>query len=197
MTPSKAAGGPPFRVQKIGHVVLRSRDLDRSVRFYSELLGFRVSDVYPEDMVPGGMVFMRCNADHHGVAFVGGAQQGNLKAELDHLAFEVATLEELFRAREFLRANGVRIVFDGRRRAGCQIAVEFLDPDDHHLELYWNIDQVGSGGEVRPKAEWHGVMTLEDAVRQPVPGQHTALHDPALAREVAAAPVDPRSYKRR
>lgn len=188
---------PPFNVRRIGHVVLRAQDLDRAVRFYTELLGFRVSDVYPDDMVPGGMVFMRCNADHHGIALVGGAQHGSRKEELDHLAFEVGSLEELFRAREFLKSHGVRVVFDGRRRAGCQIAVEFLDPDDHHLELYWNIDQVGSGGEVRPKSEWHGVMTLEDAVRNPVPGQDTTLHDPALAQAVAAAPVDPRSYRRR
>jgi len=38
----------PFKVNKIGHVVLNVSDLDRSVRFYTGVLGFRVSDVYPE-----------------------------------------------------------------------------------------------------------------------------------------------------
>ena len=68
VTPS----GLPFRIQKIGHVVLRASDLQRSVEFYTQVLGFKISDVYPEEMVPGGMVFMRCNPDHHGVALVGG-----------------------------------------------------------------------------------------------------------------------------
>ena len=64
--------GTPFRIQKIGHVVLNVTDMDRSVKFYTEVLGMKVSDVYKEDMMPGGMVFMRFSADHHGVALVGG-----------------------------------------------------------------------------------------------------------------------------
>jgi catechol 2,3-dioxygenase-like lactoylglutathione lyase family enzyme len=63
--------GLPFRIAKLGHVVLNVGDLERSVRFYTQVLGFAVSDVYPPELVPGGMVFMRCNADHHGVDQVG------------------------------------------------------------------------------------------------------------------------------
>ena len=86
----------PFRMSKIGHVVLRVSDLARSDDFYARVLGFKVSDIYPEDMMPGGMAFMRFGADHHGVP----------------------------------------ITFEGRRRAGVQIAVEFRDPDGHWLEIY-------------------------------------------------------------
>src|SRR5207247_1401308 len=64
----------PFHLRKIGHVVLNVTDLDASVRFYTELLGLDISDRYPDTMVPGGMVFLRCNTDHHGVALVGGAR---------------------------------------------------------------------------------------------------------------------------
>src|SRR5450432_3483575 len=113
--------GLPFRIGKIGHVVLNVGDLARSTRFYTELLGFAVSDVYPESMMPGGMVFMRCNADHHGVALVGSLEGGSASIELNHLAFEVATLDEVVRARDHLRAHAVPIDFAGRRRAGCQI----------------------------------------------------------------------------
>ena len=49
------AGGP-FRIQKIGHVVLNVVDLERSAAFYTGVLGFRISDVYPESMMRGGMV---------------------------------------------------------------------------------------------------------------------------------------------
>jgi catechol 2,3-dioxygenase len=170
----------PFAPVKLGHVVLRSADLARSVEFYTQALGFRVSDVYPEDMVPGGMVFLRCNADHHGVALVGGMAGLSEKRELHHFALEVATVDEVFRARAHLRARGVPIVFEGRRRAGAQIAVEFLDPDGHHVEVYWGVDQVGADGRVRPPAEWRPALTLEEAVGNPVAGQAVALRDPAL-----------------
>ena len=41
--------------------------------------------------------------------------------------------------------NDVPVDFDGRRRAGVQIAVEFRDPDNHRLEIYWGIDQIAPG----------------------------------------------------
>lgn len=172
--------GLPFRITKIGHVVLNVSDLERSVRFYAETLGFSVSDIYPPDMVPGGMVFMRCNTDHHGIALVGSLDAPSDARELHHLAFEVGTLDEVLHARQLLQAAGVAIDFEGRRRAGCQIAVEFRDPDGHRLEIYWGLDTVGSEGSVRPPEEWKWVHSLEAAIDDPVRGQDTSLLDPKL-----------------
>jgi catechol 2,3-dioxygenase-like lactoylglutathione lyase family enzyme len=169
----KPRGELPFRLTKIGHVVLMSTDLQRSVEFYTGVLGFRVSDVYPETMMQGRMVFMRCAADHHGVALVGAAPGASPQHELHHMAFEVATLDEVFGARDFLRRQGVKIEFEGRRRAGCQVAVEFRDPDGHWLEIYWGLDQVGPEGRIRPPEEWRECFTLEEAVANPPRGQDT------------------------
>jgi len=177
--------GLPFKIQKIGHVVLRVADLTRSVNFYTQVLGFRVSDVYPEDMVPGGMVFMRCNRDHHGVALVGGITERASQRELHHFAFEVATLDEVFRARKHLREHGVPIVFEGRRRAGVQIAVEFEDPDGHQLEIYWGLDQLGENDVARPRSEWRWAHSLEEAIAYHPPGQNPVLADPSLAEKKA------------
>jgi len=172
--------GLPFRIAKLGHVVLNVADLERSVRFYTHVLGFAASDVYPPEMKSGGMVFMRCNADHHGVALIGSLTGGSESLELNHLAFEVATLDEVVRARNHLRGHGVEIDFEGRRRAGCQIAVEFRDPDGHRLEIYWGVDQVGSDGAVRPSGEWKGAQSLAAAIADPVRGQDTTLQDSGL-----------------
>src|ERR1700719_5438436 len=87
--------GHPFRIVKLGHVVLNVSDVERSARFYTEVLGFQISDVYPEEMVPGGMVFLRCNPDHHGIALVGSMKTEAPNVELNPLAFEVATLDEV------------------------------------------------------------------------------------------------------
>jgi catechol 2,3-dioxygenase-like lactoylglutathione lyase family enzyme len=172
--------GLPFRIGKIGHVVLNCTDLERSVRFYTEVLGFHVSDAYPEEMMPGGMVFLRFNADHHGVALVGSMTAPAPNVELNHVAFEVATLDEVLLARDHLRKHGVMIDFEGRRRAGVQIAIEFRDPDNHRLEIYWGVDQVGSDGHMRPPEEWKGAKSLKQALADPVRGQDTSLLNPAL-----------------
>jgi catechol 2,3-dioxygenase len=171
--------GRPFSLTKIGHVVLMSTDLARSVAFYTGVLGFRVSDVYPGTMMKGRMVFMRCAADHHGVALVGAASGDEgasaPQRELHHMAFEVATLDEVFGARDWLKKNGVKVEFEGRRRAGCQVAVEFRDPDGHWLEIYWGLDQVGPDGKIRPPEEWRECFTLEEAVADAPRGQDTRL----------------------
>ena len=169
--------GLPFGLAKLGHVVLKVTDLARSVGFYTGVLGFRVSDVNPETMMKGGMVFLRCNADHHCLALVGGAQAGSKTQELHHLAFEVPTLDEVMRAREHLERHGVKIDFHGRRRAGCQVAVEFRDPDNHSLEIFWGLDQVGSDGRVRPPEEWREEHSIEEALANPPAGQDTTLRN--------------------
>jgi catechol 2,3-dioxygenase-like lactoylglutathione lyase family enzyme len=176
--------GIPFHISKIGHVVLNCTDIERSVRFYTEVLGFSVSDVYPEEIARGGMVFMRYSHDHHGVALVGILPGEAQSIELNHLAFEVATLDEVFTARDHLRRHNVQIDFEGRRRAGAQVSVEFRDPDGHRLEIYWGVDQVGSDGYVRPSSQWKWAHSLREAVLDPVEGQDTTLLDPArLERE--------------
>ena len=172
--------GIPFEIVKLGHVVLNCSDVARSARFYTEILGFEISDVYPDHMVPGGMVFMRFNEDHHGVALVGSMKGDSPNVELNHMAFEVASLDEVILARNHLKKHGVRVDFEGRRRAGVQIAVEFLDPDGHHLEIYWGLDRVGADGRVRPQDEWREAHTLEDALTNPPPGQSVHLNDPTL-----------------
>ncbi len=174
------SSAPPFELRKIGHVVLMATDLQRSIAFYTGVLGFKVSDIYGDDRMPGGMVFMRLNPDHHGIALVGGAPGPTQRREFHHMAFEVGSLDEVFRARKHLRDSGATIIFEGRRRAGVQIAVEFLDPDGHNLEIYWGLDQIGTEGIARPAHEWRGAQSLEEALAHPPPGQKPVLQDLSL-----------------
>jgi catechol 2,3-dioxygenase-like lactoylglutathione lyase family enzyme len=175
----------PFAITKLGHVVLNCSEMERSVRFYTEILGFEISDVYSDEMVRGGMVFMRFNEDHHGIALVGSMTAASPNFELNHVAFEVSTLDEVVRARNHLMKNGVQIDFEGRRRAGVQIAVEFRDPDGHRLEIYWGLDRVGADGYIRPPSEWKLARSLKEAVQDPVRGQDTTLAEPAALDETS------------
>lgn len=171
---------PPFQLGKIGHIALYVSDIKRSTDFYRDVLGFQISDIYDDDMMPGGAVFLRCNPDHHGVALFKATETNLPGAGLHHLAFEVPTLDDVVRARAHLRQHNVPIDFDGRRRAGVQLAVEFRDPDNHRLEIYWGIDQIARDEKARPGHEWKGALSLEAAIADPVKGQDTTLKDPSL-----------------
>ena len=86
--------GLPFRLNKIGHLALYVQDLQRSAKFYTDVLGFQVSDVYAEDagMLAGGAVFVRLNADHHGIALFQARGAPEPGRGMNHVAFEVSTI---------------------------------------------------------------------------------------------------------
>jgi catechol 2,3-dioxygenase-like lactoylglutathione lyase family enzyme len=159
----------PVRVKKLGHIVLRVSNLERSVRFWTEVMGFSVSDVNER-----GMVFLRCGSDHHTVALAEATEASELPARgqigFDHAAFDVGSVADLFTIRDFLRAQGVTIVYEGRRGPGCNPGLEFLDPDGYQFELYAAMDQIGWDGQSRPSDHWSRATTLEEAVANPVPG---------------------------
>ena len=159
--------GLGFKIRRLGHVVLQVTDLERSLLFYTQVLGFKVTEIYSEDLQPGGFAFLRCHTDHHSIALVGNGAAHSQHKELHHVAFEVASVEEVFAVRERLREQGATITFEGRRRAGCQIAVEFLDPDGHCLEIYWGLDQIGTNGYVRPATRMEGDHDARSRRRHP------------------------------
>ena len=161
----------PVRVRKLGHVVLRVSDVERSTRFWTDILGFTISDRNEQ-----GMVFLRNASDHHTIALAPAKAMTPLpdkaRGELgfDHMALEVENVSELVRIREFLRARGVPIVFEGRRGPGSNPGVEFLDPDGYMIELYASMDQIGDDGKSRPPDEWRRASSLEEAIANPVAG---------------------------
>ena len=166
-----SASETPVRVKKLGHVVLRVGDVERSARFWTDVLGFTVSDRNEQ-----GMVFLRNGADHHTIALAPAREITPLpdksRGELgfDHLALEVENVSDLVNIREFLRSRGVPIVFDGRRGPGSNPGVEFLDPDGYMIELYASMDQIGPDGQSRPADEWRRAASLEEAIANPVRG---------------------------
>ena len=164
-SPQPVSESSPVRIRKIGHVVIRVRDLERSMKFYTEMLNFRVSDRNPE-----GAVFLTSVGDHHTVAlFPSAGEPVDASAKdpvrLHHFAMEVGSIDELFQARSFLQQRGVPIVFEGRHRFGGHTSIEFLDPDGYQLELYYDMDQLGADGRSRPQAA--GLRTLEAARDNP------------------------------
>ena len=105
MAPPK---GMEFPIGKVGDVVLQVTGLECSTAFYTEVLDFKVADIHPDKMMPGG-------------------------------------------------------------------TVQFRDSDNHSLEIYRGVAQVGNDGRVWFTDEWHGVRSIEEAVANPLPGQNAHI----------------------
>jgi catechol 2,3-dioxygenase-like lactoylglutathione lyase family enzyme len=118
---------------KLGHVAHRVDDVHKTVKFYTEVMGFRVSDWHAEHFA-----FLRCNADHHSVNFVFDA-----KPQLHHIAFEVKDWPEIHRACDFLARNNIQLVWGpGRHIIGHNVAAYHRNADYIRVELYCEMDQM-------------------------------------------------------
>src|SRR5262245_35393757 len=118
---------------KLGHVAYRVDDVRNVVSFYTDVLGFRVSDWYAQTFA-----FLRCGPDHHTVNFVYDAVP-----QLHHIAFEVKDWAEIQRACEVLAKNDIRLVWGpGRHIIGHNIAIYHRNADKVRVEFFCEMDQM-------------------------------------------------------
>lgn len=116
----------------LSHVVFHSPDHKGLARFYEEALGFRVSDWLGEFMV-----FLRCNAVHHRLAILPGPPA------LNHVAFDVTSVDELMRGLARMHQNGVRLQWGpGRHTAGNNTFSYYETPNGNAVEYTSDLEEV-------------------------------------------------------
>jgi catechol 2,3-dioxygenase len=140
-----------LRPLRIGHVVLKVRDLDRSLAFYRDLLGFQVAGE-----MSNVMLFLTATGENHhdlGLLRVGD-QAGSpvpTAVGLYHVAVQLADLDALRTAHRLLSERGL---LKGAVDHGVSRSVYTADPDGNEIELYCDA----------PREEWEGrvaeVMTV-------------------------------------
>ena len=115
-----------FGPDRLSHIVLNSTDLEASKAFYQQVLGFRISDWYENDQ----MVFLSCNELHHCIVLAPGRW-----TSLNHVAFEVASVDEVMRALGRMRKAGVDTIWGpGRHGPGGNVFCYFVDPVGNVIE---------------------------------------------------------------
>jgi catechol-2,3-dioxygenase len=168
-------------VQRLNHAVLYVRDLDRSVAFYRDVLGFRT-----RVEMPGRAAFLQAEGstnDHDLGLFTvgdqaGASQAGRTTVGLYHLAWEVDTLAELQRIAGVLREHGALV---GASDHGTTKALYAQDPDGIEFEVSWLVpaDRIPADAEAattRPldlaaEIERYGAQT-EGGIGISVPAAH-------------------------
>ena len=126
-------------VRRLNHAVLFVRDVEASVDFYREVLGFAPIEGMAELR---GAAFLRAPSstnDHDLGLFEIGAQAGPSGAGrstvgLYHLAWEVETLADLAEIAERLQSRGALV---GATDHGTTKALYAKDPDGLELEVSW------------------------------------------------------------
>ncbi|MFZ0119394.1 MAG: VOC family protein [Pseudonocardiaceae bacterium] len=123
-------------VRRLNHAVLFVSDLDRAVEFYRNVLGMEVIAREPR----ANAAFLRAagSDNHHdlGLFGLGASASGPLRGHtgLYHLAWQVATIDELAKAREVLLAAGA---FGGESSHGATKSLYGADPDGNEFEIMW------------------------------------------------------------
>ena len=130
-------GEPPYpatgvRPSHFGHVNLHVPDVDGAVTFLREVLDFRVSDV-----IEGRGEFLRCNAEHHAIAYLQG------RGVLHHHAWAVPGIGDLARLGDVIDERGGTLLWGPLRHgAGDNIAVYFAEPSGAVVEVYADMEAI-------------------------------------------------------
>jgi len=147
----------PFKVTRIGPVNLLVADLDRSERFYTELLGFtKTEDV---DYRGHRCVYLRCGSDHHCIGLFPKALRAELglnpSTTLMSIGMQVASYRQLKDAIAFLKSKDLRFIdtIPFELHPGIDYAAHVIMPDGHCIQLYHAMEQVGWDGRPRPAGE--------------------------------------------
>lgn len=133
--------------RKLGHTAFFTPDIQATVKFYRDVLGFRVSD-----WIGDFFVFMRCNPDHHTVNFLSGPNRG-----LHHIAFELNDWSHVKEACDLLLQHNLNLTWGpGRHGPGHNIFTYHLNPDGFTIEMFTELDVMSNedSGCFDPRP-WH------------------------------------------
>ena len=127
----------PIKIKRTGHLVLRVKDLERSKRFFTEVLGLPLVGDNGK-----GMLFFSTDVkeNHHMLAIRQAPEGAPLNPEqggMEHVAYELGSFAELQDAYRIFKANNVKIqmmVYHGIAKS-----IYFEDPDGNLLEVYCNV----------------------------------------------------------
>lgn len=140
--PAERHPDPVAAGTRIGHVHLKVADLDRSLAFYRDVLGFEVMQRYGDQAV-----FLSAGGYHHHLGLntwesKGGRPPAPGTTGLYHTAILYPDRAALADALRRLVEAGIRL--DGASDHGVSEALYLSDPDGNGVELYRD----------RPQAEW-------------------------------------------
>ena len=160
-----------IQLKRIGHIGIRVSDMERSMKFYTEVMGCTVTN---RNKSPSGseMNFLRFEEMHHDFVLCSAPEgvdvttPGPEERLIQQIAFEVESRDELLKALAHLHSHGVELVTGplvhaaeagGSLGASGSHSFYFNDPDGNRLEIYCDMMRVPNGEEF-PRKEYAEAM---------------------------------------
>ena len=152
---------------RVGHIHLKVADLERSIAFYRDVLGFSVTQMYGS-----AAAFLSAGGYHHHIGLNTWHSQGASPAPvrsagLYHVAFLFPDRESLAETLKRVLDQGVAL--EGAADHGVSEAVYFRDPDGNGIELYvdrsvddWPRDATGDLQMVNTALDVPALLALAD-----------------------------------
>ncbi|MDA0998914.1 MAG: VOC family protein [bacterium] len=173
------------KLKQLQHIAIIARDIDVSLRFYRDVLGFRMIERHGPGEAEGYnnyLNFMTITDEHHVINVVELAPENRPKEDrspsgygLHHFAFSVEDKAEFDAWYDHLKANGVKFVKEpvvhspthpeGDGSWGENRAMYFPDPDGNLIEIFCDMGILNKNNEFN--REWHAGRLKRDG------------HDPA------------------
>lgn len=165
----------PFKIWRLGHFGYNVTNMEENLKFYTDLLGFKVSDeldfarVMPDPSIFEGAptvgYFTRYGSDHHAhvlfpkaamdkMAGRFGRDHANPEVTINQITWQVGSLAQVVNTTDWFNQHDVRIQREGRDMPGSNWHTYVTDPDGHTDELYYGIEQEGWSGYSKPKVAY-------------------------------------------
>ncbi|MGJ5130014.1 VOC family protein [Bradyrhizobium oligotrophicum] len=131
----------------MGHVVLNVEDVEPLLRFYRDLLGFKVSDF---GLTPYKLYFFHVNGRHHSFAMVGSGRR-----TLHHFMVELGSLDDVGQGYDLAQLDEGRVAYTLGRHTNDHMASFYVNtPSGFFIEYGW-------GGRVIDPATWQPHETFD------------------------------------
>src|SRR5665213_1702092 len=159
----------PFKIRRIGHFGVNAMRMEECLRFYTEEIGFRISDRLDfgaraanqadiADFGDAGGYFMRHGTDHHSFVVFNKRVREYLDTQrrfipgvtVNQISWQVGSLEEVVNGGAWQVEQGMELQRSGRDMPGSNWHAYFYDPDGHTNELYYGMEQIGWDGKSKP-----------------------------------------------
>ena len=138
--------GPTFRPTRalegfntgnggLGHAVLYAKDVQLAARFYSEILGFGVSDFATIPGVGPIGAFLHCNERHHSLAFFG---FDSPPRKMHHVMFETKGIDDVGFTYDICLDRSITTTSLGRHGNDWSFSFYFRNPSQWHIEYSWS-----------------------------------------------------------
>jgi len=157
----------PFKIRRLGHFGFNLVDMAGGIRFYRDLLGFRVSDIIDHSSRAKGSeltglsntnsYFTRYGTDHHALVLFNQrarealGRSGQAGITINQITWQVGSLVEVGNGIRWFNKKGIKQQRSGRDMPGSNWHTYLFDPDGHSNELYYGIEQIGWNGHSKPR----------------------------------------------